>query len=85
MKYILIDIINERMRQRHMHGDQNLNPVEWVSILTEEVGEAAQRANQVHFKENGNPDKSLLEFRTELIQVAAVAVQIIENLDKKNV
>ena len=49
-----------------------------MSILAEEVGEAAQQANEVHFDPTGCLDKEGLLL--EVTQVAAVAVAIIEHL-----
>ena len=68
----------ERNRQVEKWGTQRLSWVEWVSILAEEVGEAAQQANEVHFDPTGCLDKEGLLL--EVTQVAAVAVAIIEHL-----
>ena len=47
----------------------------------EEVGEAAKDINDINLK---SKRKNLFEhLRTELVQVAATAVQIIEHLDEK--
>lgn len=63
----------ERLQQYKKWGDQHHDIYKWLAILTEEVGEAAQAALDA-------PE----HVRKELIQVAAVAVQIIENIDKNN-
>jgi NTP pyrophosphatase (non-canonical NTP hydrolase) len=88
-KSILIEVLEERKRQDTLWGIENLNPFLWLSILGEEVGEcnkATQEAydwKKKHFKRS--PDHSeikLQELRTELIQVAAVAVAFVESLDR---
>ena len=74
-------IITEREKQDAKWGEQNHSPIEWVSILTEEVGEVAKAALESHFKHK-NKDHSYTEYRKELIQVAAVAIAMIESLDR---
>lgn len=97
MEKVFNDIVLERQRQNEKWGEQNHNTVEWIAILTEEVGEAAKEAVDYHFKNNipnqkeschFNEDRDIQHFtlvrlRKELIEVAAVAVQIVECLDKK--
>lgn len=95
MDKIFDQIRKEKAKQNQRWGEQNHNPVEWIAILTEEVGEAARMAVDLHFK---NPVLSLAgdlkspnsenqhyrmeEYRKELIQSAAVIVQAIECLDR---
>lgn len=53
----------------------------WISILTEELGEAAKEANDIFFyAQKGEAAKA--RYREELIQVAAVAVAMIESIDR---
>ena len=85
MENIFDEIKNERKRQDEKWGEQNHYPIEWCAILGEEVGEVNRAAIEEHFKEdyreqfkNGNFDN----YRSELIQVAAVAVAMIECIDK---
>ncbi len=59
----------ERQRQDAMWGIQNHSPAPWLSILTEEVGEVARAINE----DDG------AKYVEELIQVAAVAVAMIES------
>lgn len=96
MDNILNEIKSERQRQNEKFGQQNHSPIEWMAILSEEVGEASKEALGFHFeyglerlKEqhmygavNAILDDRLNEYRKELIQVAAVAVQMIESLDR---
>ena len=77
---ILSEIANERVRQNAKWGIQNHSPIEWIAILGEEFGEAAKEALENHFKYANN--EGLANYRKELIQVAAVAVQMIECLDR---
>jgi NTP pyrophosphatase (non-canonical NTP hydrolase) len=82
----VLAVHTEIYAQNEKWGEQNHNPVEWMAILTEEVGEAAQQAVDYHF----NPDKSpatkqlerLEEFKKELTQVAAVAVQAMMSINR---
>jgi transcriptional regulator with XRE-family HTH domain len=72
----LMDVVAERARQHSRWGVQDHSWPEWMLILTEEVGEAAQAANEAHWQRG-----DLTQMRDELIQVAAVAVQIVEAID----
>lgn len=97
MESILNEIRAERQKQNEKWGEQNHNLVEWIAILTEEVGEASKEAVDYHFKNpylNGRGEMQpvlendvvqhirLKDYRKELIQVASVAVQMIECLDR---
>lgn len=73
---ILQKINIERSRQDEKWGFPQINSIpEWGIILGEEVGEAMQEMNEIRFREKGMD--SLI---AELIQVAAVAVAIIEHI-----
>lgn len=84
---IIIDIESERSRQSAKFGEQrayNLN--RWLTILGEEYGEACEALNDADLHRDQHrytkfEHKAAL--RTELIQVAAVAVAIIEQLDER--
>lgn len=78
MKGALEAVIKERERQNRKWGEQNHDPITWSTILTEECGEFAQAA--LHHKFGGPAAAGL---RDEAIQCAAVAVQIVEFLDRK--
>lgn len=77
MNQAIQDIITERTRQDAKWGEQNHDPITWSAILTEECGEFAQCALHHRF---GGPAASTI--RNEAVQVAAVAVAIIEYLDR---
>jgi len=74
------EIYQERQRQLDRWGFQNHKPIEWLSILMEEVGEVSHEALENHFTDF-YPPHSLDDYRKELIQVAAVCVAMIESLD----
>lgn len=92
MENVLKEVGAERVRQNEKWGEQNHHPIEWIAILTEEVGEAAKEivdwnfangAIDVHKKPSDELQaKRLSNYRTECIQIATVAVQMVESLDK---
>lgn len=68
----------ELRRQDELWPGQNRSPIQWLAILTEEVGEVAQEvANAIDHP----PIRA--NYRVELIQVAAVAVQAIRAYDRR--
>jgi len=86
---ILIEVQHERKKQDEKWGVQNHAPFAWLAILGEEVGEANKHALQAHFSgAYGNSDNAeyerqqLIEYRKELIQIAAVAAAMIESIDR---
>ncbi|MDV3675108.1 hypothetical protein OZ664_20005 [Elizabethkingia sp. HX WHF] len=92
MNHIFNEIRSERQRQDEKWGQQDHKPIEWVAILTEEVGEVAKEAVDFHFDNNlqglnalskfEEQRQRLLNYRKELIQVAAVSVSMIQCLDR---
>ena len=76
MRSALEEVAEERRRQFVKWGDQDHDPAWWLAILTEEVGEFAQSI--LHDKFGGYAAGLA---RGEIIQVAAVAVQILEMMD----
>jgi len=74
---IVEEVYLERHRQMRKWGEQNHDPVTWMPILMEEVGEAAQEALRTHFGAKPYDD-----YRKEVIQVAAVALAMLEALDR---
>lgn len=73
---ILEGISAERRRQDELWGEQNHGPDHWITILAEEVGEAAKEALDCP---GPGPAGRL---RTEVMQVASVAVAAIECIDR---
>lgn len=66
----------ERAKQDEKWGIQHHPPTMWLTILTEEVGEACQAALDTHFA-----GKPIQFYRDELIQIAAVAMAALEDDD----
>lgn len=79
----LIDM--ERFRQDQKWGDQSGNdPAVWATVLSEECGEAAQAALHVQFHHGfADGEAAIDHLRTELVQVAAVAVAWLEAIDRR--
>lgn len=72
-------IIAERDRQDAKWGPQDHSLPEWLAILMEEVGELAAAILGHRF---GNDDHPELDWKKEAIQVAAVALSMIEQYDE---
>ena len=74
----LKDVLAEMQRQDAKWGaDRNLDPFIWGAILGEEVGEFHQAV--LHDRFGG---KAAGTSREEAVQIAAVALQIIEYYDR---
>ena len=78
MNKALEDVIQERARQDTKWGEQNHAPEVWLTILMEEVGEASKEMLKTNFSYH----RELKSLRSELVQVAAVAVAMIECFDR---
>lgn len=68
-------LADERLRQTALHGKQDLPWPVWMSLIAEELGEASKVANDLHFQDK---PARLIDLREELIQVAALAIQVVE-------
>lgn len=93
---ILEEIKQERFNQDFKWGEQNYEPPIWIMILGEEFGEASKEACDAFLKikqistcdlptsiKRGKELNEIhLKLRAELLQVAAVAVNFIESLDR---
>jgi hypothetical protein len=79
-KAVLEEVFLERYKQDQKWGEQNHNPADWLMILGEEFGEASKAALEAKFVHNDGGRR----YRKELVQVAAVAVAMIECLDRGN-
>lgn len=76
-------VAGERAAQDAKWGEQNHAPMEWLSVLGEEVGEASKEANIARWSDDPAVRRTALErYRTEMLQVAAVAVATVESLDR---
>lgn len=84
---IFEDIFMECHRQDEKWGGIDVQgpgrPItDWISILGEEYGELCQEANGLHWDPREDRRQMYREcLRSEAIQVAAVAVRIVECLD----
>ena len=80
------DVLAERARQDEKWGEQNHDPLVWVPILTEEVGEVSKAVlevlNEYDGEHIGMQIQRLRAYRTEMVQVAAVALSAIEAYDR---
>jgi len=70
-------VIMARKEQDRQWGEQNHDDYKWLAILTEEIGEVSQAV--LHDDFGGRAAGKVKE---ELIQVAAVAVQWLEIIDR---
>ena len=75
---IFQEIREERRRQTEKFGPMDNTPSTWAVILGEEVGEVCRAILDARALLNTG---SQTNYREELIQVAAVAVAAIANLD----
>jgi len=85
---VLAEVDTERINQNFKWGIQNHCPKVWLMILGEEVGEANKAILESSKYKDGklvmNKDlQDFSEYRKELIQIAAVAVAMVECLDRK--
>lgn len=76
----LKDVLRERVRQDNKWGEQNHHPFIWTSILLEEFGEFSQEVHEGHFA--GWTEEKFEAMRTEAVQTAAVALSMVESIDR---
>ena len=81
----LICVRMERIKQDVKWGEQNHHDLKWLSILMEEVGEAAEMVNEDNpAKERLYSTVALMEnLEYELVQIAAVCVAWIECMRRR--
>lgn len=79
-KKVSMEVQKERVKQDERFGEQNHDPNIYLSILTEEVGEAAK--DIVDATHGDDKFRYYKAARKELIQVAAVAQAMVESLDR---
>ena len=77
---VLNEVLEERNRPEKKWGPQNHDGPLYLTILTEEVGETAQAICDYRYK--GTLPARAEHIREELIQVAAVAVAMVEAWDR---
>lgn len=94
---VLRDVVAERLLQEQKWGVQNHKQLVWLGILAEEFGEVAKAINELHFRRAPNLEdcnvagilsisvqEQIIRVRAELIQVAAVAVAMVESLERNH-
>lgn len=80
---VLDEVGMERDRQDGKWGTQDHHPAIYFNILAEEVGETAKEVvDYTHAKDVQTQADRLRDMRTELIQTAAVAVAMVEAIDR---
>ena len=72
----------ERYAQDDRWGEQNHPPVYWIGILAEELGEAAKEAIEMLPAQPRDREQLRLNYRAELVQLAAVAIAAIGVIDR---
>lgn len=73
-------VLKECKRQDDKWGsNRTLHPLQWMAILTEEVGEVAKNINDGH---QDPTQMDLINYKEELVQCAAVAIQALKNINK---
>lgn len=80
----LRDVLAERKRQDAKWGEQNHDPFLYLTILGEEYGETCQAALNARFsdKDIAIYSDKMRKLREEAVQTAAVALAIVECLDR---
>jgi NTP pyrophosphatase (non-canonical NTP hydrolase) len=73
----IMDVLAERHRQDARWGEQNHDPFTYLTVMLEEAGETAEAALHTRF---GGP--KAVGLRGEAVQLAAVALAIVECLDR---
>jgi len=77
-KLAVWDVICERVRQSIKWGEQNHDWGLWIKILQEEIGEFCKANLEYEFDDPYACGTHREEMREELIQVAAVALAMVE-------
>jgi len=80
-KGLFSEILQERIRQELKWGLQEHDSLMWLAILAEEFGEYAKDVVDL----NAADGSVLPNMRVELVQIAAVAVAILEDWDRRKV
>ena len=74
------EIRAERVRKDEKWGEQDHDPCYWITILIEEVGEAARAVLEGYCS-----GSELGRLTSELVQVAGVAIAFLESLDRREI
>ncbi len=77
------DILTRRIDQKVKWGKiDSHHPVIWVGILSKQLGQVADSALDIEFSAN-NPSEFKMQLRHQLVDVAAVALAAIEQIDRQ--
>lgn len=88
MMAVVGEVVGERRRQDGKWGVQNHSPTNWLPILSEEFGEVGRALCELKVAEDRDGPESMNaqrhrdNYREELIQLAAVAVAMVESYDR---
>ena len=80
MTDIYTEIQNEVNRAKTLHENKDYAPADWLAVLGEEVGEVNSEVNTM--REKGEPLSD--NYVTELVQIAAVCVRMVEDYRKSS-
>jgi hypothetical protein len=73
-QHFLYDVMDERIAQDEMWGEQNHEPAYWVALVTAQVGDTARA---LHASQH-----DLTDYRAGLVKIAALATAAGEALDR---
>jgi len=79
---ILNEIQKERFRQVARWGEEYHTPIEYVALLSEELGEVSRYAHELHWNDKYysiEVKQHLKNLEKEAVQVAALCVALIES------
>lgn len=82
---VLHEVHLERIRQDQKWGQQDHTPAHYFAILAEEHGEVAKEVVEYTFGRANTLRARLARIREELIQEAAVAVAMVEAIDRRRI
>jgi len=87
-RHALYGVALERASQDAKWGKQEHSLTTWITVLGEEVGEAAKevleyRQATIYQGDHYSAQDRLRRLRAELLQAAAVAVATVEDLDRR--
>lgn len=82
---IVADVEDECAEQHDKWGVQEHSQLYWLGILVEEVGEVAKAIIEAGLPGRRRNPATVVDLRTELVQVAAVAISMIACLDRVGV
>lgn len=83
-KLILNELLRERKRQHKKFGQQDHDFPVFLAILQEEIGEASKAWLHANLEKVEHKQILEEELRNELVQIAAVAVQMLEAHDRED-